>query len=39
VTMDGGEWLQGAGEFTALGRELTEKEWEMLRPKPKKTKE
>ncbi len=39
VIMDGGEWLQGAGEFTALGRELTEKEWEMMRPKPKKTKE
>src|SRR5271157_2878265 len=37
VIMDGGEWLQGAGEFTALGRELTGKEWEMLRPKPKKT--
>ncbi|MGD0467101.1 MAG: SDR family oxidoreductase [Terriglobales bacterium] len=33
VTMDGGEWLQGAGEFTALGRELTEKEWEAMRPK------
>lgn len=32
VTMDGGEWLQGAGEFTALGRMLTEKEWEMMRP-------
>ena len=27
ITMDGGEWLQGAGEFTALGRMLTEKEW------------
>ena len=39
VTMDGGEWLQGAGEFTALGRELTEKEWEMMKPKPKRTKE
>ena len=35
VTMDGGEWLQGAGEFTALGRELTEKEWETMRPKPR----
>jgi len=35
VTMDGGEWLQGAGEFTTLGRELTEKEWEMMKPKPK----
>jgi NAD(P)-dependent dehydrogenase (short-subunit alcohol dehydrogenase family) len=33
VTMDGGEWLQGAGEFTALGRELTQKEWEMMKPK------
>ncbi len=33
VTMDGGEWLQGAGEFTALGRMLTEKEWEKMKPK------
>ena len=33
VTMDGGEWLQGAGEFTTLGRMLNEKEWEMMRPK------
>jgi len=33
VTMDGGEWLQGAGEFTALGRELTQKEWEIMKPK------
>jgi NAD(P)-dependent dehydrogenase (short-subunit alcohol dehydrogenase family) len=39
VTMDGGEWLQGAGEFTALGRQLTEREWEMMKPKPKKPKE
>src|SRR5271154_6814220 len=39
VTMDGGEWLQGAGEFTALGRELTEKEWQSMKPKPKQTKE
>ncbi len=39
VTMDGGEWLQGASEFAALGRELTEKEWETMRPKPKKTQE
>jgi NAD(P)-dependent dehydrogenase (short-subunit alcohol dehydrogenase family) len=35
VTMDGGEWLQGAGEFTALGRELTEEEWGMMKPKLK----
>jgi NAD(P)-dependent dehydrogenase (short-subunit alcohol dehydrogenase family) len=33
VTMDGGEWLQGAGEFTAMGRELTEQEWAMMKPK------
>lgn len=33
VTMDGGEWLEGAGEFTALGRMLTDKEWEMMKPK------
>ena len=33
VTMDGGEWLEGAGEFTALGRMLTEKEWKMMKPK------
>jgi NAD(P)-dependent dehydrogenase (short-subunit alcohol dehydrogenase family) len=32
ITMDGGEWLQGAGEFTSLGRLLTEKEWEMMKP-------
>jgi len=37
VTMDGGEWLQGASEFAALGRDLSEKEWEMMKPKPKKT--
>jgi NAD(P)-dependent dehydrogenase (short-subunit alcohol dehydrogenase family) len=37
VTMDGGEWLQGAGEFTALGRELSPPEWEMMKPKAKKS--
>jgi NAD(P)-dependent dehydrogenase (short-subunit alcohol dehydrogenase family) len=35
VTMDGGEWLQGAGEFTELGRQLTEQEWQMMKPQPK----
>jgi hypothetical protein len=35
VTMDGGEWLQGAGEFSAFGRGLTNKEWEMMKPKKK----
>jgi NAD(P)-dependent dehydrogenase (short-subunit alcohol dehydrogenase family) len=33
VTMDGGEWLQGAGEFSTLGRMLTEKEWEAMKPR------
>jgi len=38
VIMDGGEWLQGAGEFTAMGRELTEAEWQMMKPKKVPTK-
>ncbi len=33
ITMDGGEYLQGAGEFTGLGRMLTQEEWEMMKPK------
>lgn len=33
VVMDGGEWLQGAGEFTALGRELREEDWHQFRPR------
>jgi NAD(P)-dependent dehydrogenase (short-subunit alcohol dehydrogenase family) len=33
IVMDGGEQLQGAGEFTALGRMLNEKEWQAMRPK------
>jgi NAD(P)-dependent dehydrogenase (short-subunit alcohol dehydrogenase family) len=33
ITMDGGEWLQGAGEFSTLGRRLTEEEWETMKPK------
>jgi len=32
VTMDGGEWLEGAGEFTSLGRQLTNAEWEFMNP-------
>jgi len=38
VTMDGGEWLQGAGEFTALGRMLTDDEWKRMRPAKKPAK-
>jgi NAD(P)-dependent dehydrogenase (short-subunit alcohol dehydrogenase family) len=33
VTMDGGEWLQGAGEFTSLGRQLTDEQWKMFKPR------
>lgn len=36
VVMDGGEWLQGAGEFSQLGRMLSPADWEAL--KPRKTK-
>ena len=32
VTIDGGEWLQGAGQFNFLSS-LTEADWEALRPK------
>lgn len=33
VAMDGGEWLQGAGEFSNLGRMLTEAEWQAMKPR------
>jgi NAD(P)-dependent dehydrogenase (short-subunit alcohol dehydrogenase family) len=36
ITMDGGEWLQGAGEFTTLGRMLKEEEWAQMKPKKSK---
>jgi NAD(P)-dependent dehydrogenase (short-subunit alcohol dehydrogenase family) len=35
VTMDGGEWLQGAGEFNYLGRIMSDADWESFRPKKK----
>ncbi len=35
VTMDGGEWLQGAGEFNFLGQMMTDADWEMFKPKKK----
>jgi NAD(P)-dependent dehydrogenase (short-subunit alcohol dehydrogenase family) len=34
VTIDGGEWLQGAGQFNFLDR-LTESDWAALKPKKK----
>jgi NAD(P)-dependent dehydrogenase (short-subunit alcohol dehydrogenase family) len=33
IRMDGGEFLQGAGEFSSLGRILTEQDWQSLKPK------
>jgi NAD(P)-dependent dehydrogenase (short-subunit alcohol dehydrogenase family) len=33
IRMDGGEFLQGAGEFSSLGRILKEEDWQALRPK------
>jgi NAD(P)-dependent dehydrogenase (short-subunit alcohol dehydrogenase family) len=35
VVMDGGECLQGAGEFNHLGQVLTEEQWQMMKPKKK----
>jgi len=32
IRMDGGEFLQGAGEFSNLGRVLKDEDWESLRP-------
>jgi NAD(P)-dependent dehydrogenase (short-subunit alcohol dehydrogenase family) len=31
VAMDGGEWLQGAGEFSQLGRMLSPDDWEAMK--------
>jgi NAD(P)-dependent dehydrogenase (short-subunit alcohol dehydrogenase family) len=33
VVMDGGEQLQGAGEFSVLGRLLTEDDWKSMKPR------
>ncbi|HET7890217.1 MAG TPA: SDR family oxidoreductase [Candidatus Sulfotelmatobacter sp.] len=33
IRMDGGEFLQGAGEFSNLGRILTEEDWLAIKPK------
>jgi NAD(P)-dependent dehydrogenase (short-subunit alcohol dehydrogenase family) len=35
IRMDGGEFLQGAGEFSTLGRALSEKDWQSLKPAKK----
>jgi NAD(P)-dependent dehydrogenase (short-subunit alcohol dehydrogenase family) len=33
VTIDGGEWLQGAGQFNFVGEHMSEADWQALRPK------
>lgn len=33
IRMDGGEFLQGAGEFSNLGRVLSDEDWESLKPR------
>ena len=33
IRMDGGEFLQGAGEFSNLGRVLTEEDWQAINPR------
>lgn len=33
IRMDGGEFLQGAGEFSNLGRILKEEDWQALKPR------
>lgn len=35
VTMDGGEWLQGAGEFNYVGQMMSDADWQNFKP-PKK---
>src|SRR5271170_4281531 len=33
IRMDGGEFLQGAGEFSNIGRVFTEEDWQAIKPK------
>ncbi len=35
IRIDGGEFLQGAGEFSNLGRVLKEEDWQAIKPKKK----
>ena len=36
IRMDAGEFLQGAGEFTSMGRAIKEEEWQAIKPQKKK---
>ncbi|MGO9087353.1 MAG: SDR family oxidoreductase [Candidatus Sulfotelmatobacter sp.] len=33
IRMDGGEFLQGAGEFSSLGKILKEEDWQAIKPR------
>jgi len=33
VTIDGGEWLQGAGQFNFIGEHMSDADWDALKPK------
>lgn len=33
VTIDGGEWLQGAGQFNFIGPLMSDADWQALKPK------
>ena len=35
ITIDGGEWLKGAGQFSFLQDHMTDEDWAAMRPKPK----
>ncbi len=35
VTIDGGEWLKGAGQFNFLGDMMRDEDWDALKPKKK----
>jgi NAD(P)-dependent dehydrogenase (short-subunit alcohol dehydrogenase family) len=35
VTIDGGEWLQGAGQFNFLGGAMRDEDWAAMKPKKK----
>jgi len=37
IRMDGGELLQGAGEFSNIGRVLTEEDWQAIKPRKRST--
>ncbi len=37
IRMDGGEFLQGAGEFSNLGRVLAEEDWQAMKTKKRST--